>query len=43
MDGAEKTYDRAIQTAVETALADTPVVALLGPRQCDKSTLAPNL
>lgn len=31
---------RHLQSAVEAALADTPVVCLLGPRQCGKSTLA---
>lgn len=28
-----------MRPAVATALTDTPVVALLGPRQCGKSTL----
>jgi predicted AAA+ superfamily ATPase len=32
-----------LASAVRTALADTPVVCLLGPRQCGKSTLAMNL
>jgi len=32
--------DRHITPALHEALADTPVVCLLGPRQCGKSTLA---
>ena len=31
---------RHLQTGLEVALGDTPVVCLLGPRQCGKSTLA---
>ncbi len=31
---------RYLSTALKTALSDTPVVCLLGPRQCGKSTLA---
>lgn len=31
---------RHLRGAVETALSDTPVVCLLGPRQCGKSTLS---
>ncbi len=31
---------RQLRGAVEAALADTPVVCLLGPRQCGKSTLS---
>ena len=34
---------RSISTAVRTALADTPVVCLLGARQCGKTTLARQL
>ena len=34
---------RTISTAVRTALADTPVVCLLGARQCGKTTLARRL
>lgn len=34
---------RAISSAVRTALADTPVVCLLGARQCGKTTLARRL
>ena len=33
-------FPRALRPALETALADTPVVCVLGPRQCGKSTLA---
>ena len=31
---------RNLRTQLEVALSDTPVVCLLGPRQCGKSTLA---
>ena len=31
---------RHLQSSLELALNDTPVVCLLGPRQCGKSTLA---
>lgn len=31
---------RGLRSALKAALADTPVVCLLGPRQCGKSTLA---
>ena len=31
---------RQLKTALAAALADTPVVCILGPRQCGKSTLA---
>lgn len=34
---------RGLRESLITALADTPVVSLLGPRQCGKSTLAANL
>jgi uncharacterized protein len=37
MDGPG--YPRNIQAALDLALADTPVVAVLGPRQCGKTTL----
>ncbi len=43
MDGLETIIPRGIQRAVDEALADTPVVCLLGPRQCGKSTLARSL
>ncbi|MDT8428417.1 MAG: ATP-binding protein [Pseudomonadales bacterium] len=36
-------YPRAIQNRLQTALADTPVVCLLGPRQSGKTTLARSL
>jgi uncharacterized protein len=37
----EKTlYPRHIETDLDAALADTPVVVIAGPRQCGKSTLA---
>lgn len=38
-----KMIPRHIARSVEAALADTPVVCLLGPRQCGKSTLAEHL
>lgn len=34
---------RALARTIDDALADTPVVCLLGPRQCGKSTLAARL
>lgn len=41
---SEPTYIRRhMETALLEALADTPVVCILGPRQCGKSTLAQNL
>lgn len=36
-------YPRYITQNVKTALADTPVVFILGPRQCGKTTLVKNL
>lgn len=36
-------YPRAIEHRLQTALADTPVVCLLGPRQSGKTTLARSL
>lgn len=36
-------YPRGMAATVRTALADTPVVSLLGPRQCGKTTLAKSL
>ena len=35
-----KIYPRLLESRVEARLAETPVVALLGPRQCGKTTLA---
>lgn len=35
-----KPLPRALASTVQAALADTPVVCLLGPRQCGKTTLA---
>ena len=40
MYGEEYLLPRGIEHAIEEALADTPVVCLLGPRQCGKTTLA---
>lgn len=34
---------RGLQSSLAVALEDTPVVTILGPRQCGKSTLAANL
>ena len=39
MDDCKNLYARSMRPALATALTDTPVVALLGPRQCGKSTL----
>ncbi|MEA3543770.1 MAG: AAA family ATPase [Thermodesulfobacteriota bacterium] len=33
-------YTRLLQTQIEAALEDTPVVLIHGPRQCGKTTLA---
>jgi predicted AAA+ superfamily ATPase len=40
---ADSVYPRGVQPALQEALGDTPVVALLGPRQSGKSTLAESL
>jgi len=40
MDAPSPLFNRPLGAALATALADTPVVCLLGPRQCGKSTLA---
>ncbi len=40
MDAEFPLYPRTLAVALRTALADTPVVCLLGPRQCGKTTLA---
>lgn len=42
-EAAQNYLPRHINKRLHTALADTPVVALLGPRQCGKSTLAIHL
>ena len=41
MDAAA--FDRPLRNSLRAALADTPVVCLLGPRQSGKSTLAQTL
>jgi uncharacterized protein len=41
MDGPA--YPRPLYASLRVALADTPVVGLLGPRQCGKTTLARSL
>ena len=43
MDASLPLLPRALAPAVEEALADTPVVCLLGPRQSGKTTLARSL
>jgi len=43
MDNQKKFYPRSLQEALKTALGDTPVVCLLGPRQCGKTTLTQQL
>lgn len=40
---ADAVYPRGVLRALQAALGDTPVVALLGPRQSGKSTLAESL
>jgi predicted AAA+ superfamily ATPase len=40
MDADTRPFDRAPLGAVRMALADTPVVCLLGPRQVGKTTSA---
>ena len=43
MDATKQLFPRYLAPVVETALADTPVVCLLGPRQSGKTTLARQL
>ena len=43
MDAAPPLFPRSLASAVREALADTPVVCLLGPRQSGKTTLAQQL
>lgn len=44
MDAAiQPPYDRPMMASLQAALVDTPVVALLGPRQCGKTTLVRTL
>lgn len=40
---SDKPYDRPLLTSLKTALRDTPVVCVLGPRQSGKTTLARTL
>src|SRR5436190_17631241 len=40
MDDKSSPYPRLLRPMLTEALADTPVVCLLGPRQCGKTTLA---
>lgn len=43
MDAHDSPYPRPLATQLHAALRDTPVVCLLGPRQCGKTTLARTL
>ena len=43
MDAPENLFPRRLAPVIKTALADTPVVCLLGPRQSGKTTLAQQL
>ena len=43
MDGDTIHYFRTLSAALREAMLDTPVVCLLGPRQCGKTTLAMSL
>jgi predicted AAA+ superfamily ATPase len=43
MDDLEFILPRGLESALQEAMTDTPVVCLLGPRQCGKSTLARTL
>ena len=43
MDASKDLFPRHLKPVVEVALADTPVVCLVGPRQCGKTTLARQL
>ncbi len=43
MDAAQPLFPRSLASAIREALADTPVVCLLGPRQSGKTTLARQL
>ena len=43
MDAAMKPFPRSLAGALQEAMQDTPVVCLLGPRQCGKTTLAMSL
>ena len=43
MDAARPLFPRSLAPAIREALADTPVVCLLGPRQSGKTTLAQQL
>lgn len=40
MDDPPRCLQRGLQAALSVAMTDTPVVCLLSPRQCGKSTLA---
>lgn len=43
MDASKPLLDRAVAPIIREAMADTPVVCLLGPRQSGKTTLVRNL
>jgi predicted AAA+ superfamily ATPase len=40
MDATNSLYPRPLELSLSAALSDTPAVAIIGPRQCGKSTLA---
>ena len=43
MDANRSLFPRSLEPVIREALADTPVVCLLGPRQCGKTTLVQQL
>ena len=43
MDASCSLFSRSLEPVIREALADTPVVCLLGPRQCGKTTLVRQL
>lgn len=43
MDASRSLFPRSLEPVIREALADTPVVCLLGPRQCGKTTLVRQL
>ena len=43
MDASRSLFPRSLEPVIREALADTPVVCVLGPRQCGKTTLVRQL
>ena len=43
MDASRSLFPRSLEPVIREALVDTPVVCLLGPRQCGKTTLVRQL